>query len=208
MIEKFREAVDQPKTLVEVCVLQMVMALLQGALIGMLLPVFRALLRTAPDFAAAAPWLVAGGAGLLLYIACVLIVNPLVFAASMELTAQIRRKLVEHTAKLSPGWFSAENKARLSRAVTGYSNAIGTLSVTYGAQILLNTVAPSALCLLVLIIDRRIALPLIAGIPILLVAVTAKNRRYAYIEENLEAAARKIADDAIEFGHAQAVCLC
>jgi ATP-binding cassette subfamily B protein len=205
MIKQFRETLDQPKALILVSALQIAMAVLQGGLIGMLLPVFRALLQMEPDFGAAAPWLIVEAVCLLVYVSCILASTPAAFAASMEVTAQIRRKIIEHTVKLCPGWFSAENKVRLSRAVTGYSSAIGTLSVTYGAQIILDVAGPVVLCVFVLFIGWYMILPLVIGIPVLLAIINIKNRRYAYIEENLEEAARRIADDAIDFGRAQAV---
>ena len=205
LLKKFREVLQRPKLLIRMCGLQVAMAVLQGALIGLLLPVFHALLRPEPDLAAAVPWLMAGAIGLLFYLILNLISTPTAFSASMDATAQIRKKLIEHTAKLSPGWFSADHKVRLVRAVTADSAAIGTLSVTFGAQIILEVFAPAALCVFALFIDWRAALPLAAGIPLLILCLSLEGRRLSYIEEEIAAASGEIAGNAVEFGYAQPV---
>jgi len=205
LIKKFREVVHRPNLLIRMCGLQMAMALLQGVLIGTLLPIFHALLRPEPDWAAGVPWLTGGAIGLLLYLILNLIAASTAFSASMDVTAQIRRRVIEHTAKLPPGWFNAGNKVRLARAVTADSAAIGTLSVTFGAQIILDIFAPLVLCAFALFIDWRTALPLAAGIPILILCLGIESRRLSYIEEEISAAAGKIAGNAVEFGHAQPV---
>jgi ATP-binding cassette subfamily B protein len=205
MLRKFCGVLQRPKLLIWMCTLQIIMAFLQSALIGMLLPVFRSLLRAEPDFAAAAPWLITGGTGLFLYLALKLLSTPLAFSASMDVTAQIRRKIIAHAARLSPGWFGAGNKARLVHTVTADSAAAGTLSVTFGAQIINEIAAPAALGLFALFINWRAALPLVCGIPVLLLCLNGMSRRYSYIEEELAAATREIAGKAVEFGYAQQV---
>lgn len=205
MLRKFRDVLERPGLLLRMCGLQVAMALLQGVLLGLLLPVFGALLRSEPDFADAAPWLWAGVVALLLYLILNLIATPTAFSASMDITAQIRQKLVAHAARLSPGWFDADSKMRLARAVTADSAAIGTLSVTFGAQIIVDVFAPAALGALALFIDWRVALPLVCGIPLLLAGIVVMNRRYAYIEEEIAAASAEIAGHAVQFGYAQPV---
>jgi ATP-binding cassette subfamily B protein len=181
------------------------MAFLQSALIGTLLPVFRSLLKPEPDFTAAEPWIIAEAIGLLLYLALKLVSTPTAFSASMDVTAQIRREIIEHAARLSPGWFGADHKARLAHAVTADSAAAGTLSVTFGAQIINEVFAPAVLGVFALFIDWRAALPLVCGIPLLLLCLNGMSSRYSYIEEKLAAAMREIAGMAVEFGHAQPV---
>ena len=181
MLRKFRDVLQRPKLLLWMCALQIIMAFLQGALIGMLLPVFRSLLRVETDFAAAAPWLITGGIGLFLYLALKLLSTPIAFSASMDVTAQIRRKIIDHVARLSPGWFEANNKARLAHTITADSAAVGTLSVTFGAQIINELAAPAVLGLFALFIDWRAALPLVCGIPVLLLCLNSMSRRYSYI---------------------------
>jgi ATP-binding cassette subfamily B protein len=203
LLRKFRDVLHRPKLLLCMCALQIIMAFLQSALIGMLLPVFRSLLRPEPDFAAAAPWLITGAIGLLVYLTLKLISTTLAFSASMDVTAQIRRKIIEHVARLSPGWFNADHKARLAHTITADSAAAGTLSVTFGAQIINEIFAPAALGVFALFINRQAALPLVCGIPVLILCVKSMSRRYSYIEEELAAATREIAGKAVEFGRAQ-----
>lgn len=205
MIRKFKEILPRPRLLIRLFGLQAAMALLQGALIGLLLPIFHALLRPMPDLEAALPWLFTGGIALTLYLVLICISTSTAFSASMDATAQIRQRVMDHTATLSPGWFHADNQMRLVRGVTSDSAAIGSLSVTFGAQIALETLSGAVLAVFALFIDWQAALPLVMGIPILIPCLITEGRRLSYIEEGLAASARVIAGNAVEFGRAQPV---
>jgi len=103
-----------PGLLMRLGILTAIMAILQGLLLGALVPILRALLSPDPDFATAAPWLAAAGTGLMVYGILSIISTPFGFAASMDLAAQLRRHLMRHVTTLPLGWFTAERKARLS----------------------------------------------------------------------------------------------
>ncbi|WP_243014693.1 hypothetical protein [Brevibacillus borstelensis] len=55
MIRNLYRLWPDPKLLLRLGSLQVILAVLQGVLLGMLVPILRALLRPEPDFAAAGP---------------------------------------------------------------------------------------------------------------------------------------------------------
>ena len=135
-----------PALLIRLGILQAIMAVLQGLLLGLLVPILPALLKPEPDFAAATPWLAAGAAGLVLYGVLSVIATPVGFAASGELAAQLRLHLMQHVSVLPLGWFTTERKARLALAVTALARARWRQIVTAALVILMGiTVATQAL---------------------------------------------------------------
>lgn len=205
MLGKFRKALTNPWPLLKMCGLQIAMALLQGVMIGTLLPILRIFLGTEPDVRAAAPWLIINGIALVVFIILNVLSTSTAFVASLGIGAQLRKRIIDHTSKLSPGWFSSGNKTRLARVVTADSAAVGTLAVTFGAQIIQEVFAPAALCAIALFINWQVALPLVISIPILLLMISIDGHRLSYIEEEISAAEGEIAGSAVEFGHAQVV---
>ncbi|MCC5714946.1 hypothetical protein, partial [Klebsiella pneumoniae] len=98
MIRKLYNLWPDRSILLRIGALQAVLAILQGLLLGLLVPILRALLQAEPDFQAAAPWLIAGSVGLLLYWVLTVIATPIGFAASMELAAALRHHVMRHVA--------------------------------------------------------------------------------------------------------------
>jgi ATP-binding cassette subfamily B protein len=207
MLKKFYEVLHIPGLLIVKCSLHIAMSLVQGVLIGLLLPILRALFSTEPNLGAATPWLICGAGCLILHIVLVIVSTPAAFAASAEATAKTRERVMAHISNLPLGWFTAEHKSRLARAVTADSAKIGTLSVTIGAQAINAVVGPAALCAVAFLIDWRVAVPLAVGILIYLFCLylLMSSKFLRSIGENLETAAANIAGKAIEFGHAQPV---
>ncbi len=194
-----------PSLLIRLGVLQAVMAVLQGLLLGLLVPILDALLKSQPDFAMAMPWLYAGAAGLVLYGLLSLIATPVGFAASGELAAQLRLHLMRHVGILPLGWFTTERKARLARAVTEDVSHIAHLAVVTGGPALTSMLVSATILIVTLAVDWRMGL-LFAGIG--LVAFLALRRSSRIADEAvilLEKANTEVAGRAIEFGQAQPV---
>nr|WP_239109999.1 ABC transporter ATP-binding protein [Streptomyces anulatus] len=180
-------------------------AVLQGLLLALLIPVLDAVVRPEPDIGAAAPWLVFGVAGAALYAVLSVIATPVGFAAAGTLAAQLRRRLMRHVSTLTLGWFTAEHKARLARAVTSDVGNAAHLAVTIGGPVITSTLLPATVVVVTFTVDWRMALLLCA---IALVAYVALRRaaRIAEIAEiELERAAAGVAGRAIELGQAQPV---
>ncbi|MFJ8227500.1 ABC transporter ATP-binding protein [Streptomyces griseus] len=205
MIRRLYRLWPNPKLLARLWLLTAGQAVLQGLLLALLVPVLDAVVRPQPDVGAAAPWLALGAAGAVLYAGLNVVATPVGFAAAGTLAAQLRRRLMHHVSTLTLGWFTAEHKARLARAVTSDVGSAAHLAVTIGGPVITSTLLPATVVVVTFTVDWRMALLLCA---IALVAYVALRRaaRIAEIAEiELERAAAGVAGRAIELGQAQPV---
>ncbi|ARQ67567.1 ABC transporter ATP-binding protein [Streptomyces marincola] len=205
MIRRLYTLLPRPGLLLRLGALQAALAVLQGLLLGVLVPVLDALLRPEPDFGAAGPWLVIGGLGTVLYGVLAVLATPVGFAASMELGARLRHHLIRHVTTLPLGWFTARNRARLARAVTSDAGAIGQLAVTTGGPAITATLVPATVIAITFAVDPTTALLFLAVVPFAWPAIRRAGRVNAEVETELEEAAAGIAGRAVEFGQAQPV---
>jgi ATP-binding cassette subfamily B protein len=205
MIRRLYRLWPHPGLLVRLGLLTAVRAVLQGVLLGLLVPILRALLRPEPDFAAATPWLLTGAVGLLIYGVLTVIATPIEFTASGQLVAQLRRHLMRHVATLPLGWFSTERKAGLGRVVTASAGAVGQLAVTIGTPAITATLVPASVIVVTFVVDWRMALLFLAIAPLALLALRRSGRVAAIADHELEQAATEIAGRAVELGQAQPV---
>ncbi len=205
MIKKLYNLWPESGLLLRLGALHAINAILQGILLGTLIPILRALLQPIPDFVAAEPWLIVGGIGLIAYAILTIIATPVGFTASMELTAKLRHHVMKHITALPLGWFTTEQKARMARSITADVGNAPNLAVTIGAPAITATLVPTTLILITLFVDWRIALLLLFIMVIALVALTHAGNVAAIADEELEEAATEIAGRAIELGQAQTV---
>lgn len=205
MIKKLYSLWPEPGLLVRLGALHATNAILQGVLLGMLIPVLRALLQPKPNFVEAEPWLIAGGILLVVYAVLTIIATPVGFTASMELTAKLRHHVMKHITVLPLGWFTTEQKARMARSITADVGNAPNLAVTIGAPAITATLVPATLILVTFFVDWRIALLLLTIMVIALVALRHAGNVAAIADEELEEAATEIAGRAIELGQAQTV---
>ncbi|MDA3645319.1 ABC transporter ATP-binding protein/permease [Saccharopolyspora indica] len=194
-----------PGLLVRLGLLHAAFAVLQGLLLGALVPILRALLRPQPDFHAATPWLVAGAVGFAVYAVLRVIATPVGFAASVELTVQLRHHLMRHVTTLPLGWFTGTGKARLGRIVTASAGSVGRLAVAIGAPAITCTLVPVTIIAVTFAVDWRMALLFLAIVPIALLVLRRSGRIASIAEVELEQAATEIAGRAVEIGQAQPV---
>ncbi|MGE6785863.1 ABC transporter ATP-binding protein [Ensifer adhaerens] len=194
-----------PALLVRLGILQAVMAVLQGLLLGLLVPILGALLRPEPALMAAMPWLVAGAVGLAVYGGLSVIASPVGLAASGELAAQLRIHLMRHVSMLPLGWFTTERKARLSRAVTEDVGHVAHLAVVTGGPAITSLLVSATTLTITFFVDWRMGLLLAAIVPVAFFSL----RRSARIADEavilLEQANTEVAGRAIELGQAQSV---
>ncbi|TCP49995.1 ATP-binding cassette subfamily B protein [Tamaricihabitans halophyticus] len=205
MILRLYGLVPQLGLMLRIGALQASLAILQGLLLGTLIPILRALLRPEPDFAAATPWFLLAGIGLLVYGVLAVISTPIAFTANMEFTAKLRHRLMNHVAALPLGWFTQERKARLARAVTADAGAIAHLAVTIGGPAITATLVPTTIIGVTFAVDWRMALLFLTIMPIAFLALRRAGRIVSIADEELEEAATHIAGRAIELGQAQPV---
>lgn len=205
MIRNLYRLWPHPALLIRLSALHAMLAILQGLLLGLLVPILRALVQTQPDFVAAGPWLALGAIGLLLYSLLSILATPVGFAASMDLAAQLRHHLMSHVTRLPLGWFVAEHKARLARAVTADVSNIAHLAVTIGAPAITSTLVPLTITLVTFAVDWRMGLLFCAIAPFAWLSLQRAGRIAARADVELEQAATEIAGRAIELGQAQPV---
>ncbi|MER6915029.1 ABC transporter ATP-binding protein [Streptomyces sp. NPDC000594] len=205
MIRRLYRLWPEPRLLARLWLLTAAQAVLQGLLLGLLVPVLDAVVRPEPDLAAATPWLVLGAVGAVAYGVLSVIATPVGFAAAGSLAAQLRRRLMRHVSTLTLGWFTAEHKARLARAVTADVGNAAHLAVTVAGPVITSTLLPATVVAVTFTVDWRMALLLCV---IALVALWALRRaaRIAEIAEiELERASTGVAGRAIELAQAQPV---
>ncbi|MFI0350985.1 ABC transporter ATP-binding protein [Actinomadura sp. 9N407] len=205
MIRKLYRLWPHAGLMVRLGLLTAVLAVLQGLLLGTLVPILRALLRPEPDLDAAAPWLLTGGIGLVVYGVLTVIATPVGFAASMQLSAQLRHRLMQHVTGLPLGWFTTERKARLARTVTSDAGSIGTLSVTIGQPAITAVLVPATIIVVTFTVDWRLALLFLAVVPAAYWTLRRAGQVSAAAEKELNWAATEIAGRGIELGQAQPV---
>ncbi|MFB8275139.1 ABC transporter ATP-binding protein [Nocardia colli] len=205
MIRRLYRLWPEPKLLAQLWFLTAAQAVLQGLLLGLLVPILHAVVRPEPDLAAATPWLVLGAIGAVLYAVLSIIATPVGFAAAGALAAQLRRKLMRHVSRLPLGWFTAEHKARLARGVTADVGDAAHLAVTIAGPAITSTLLPATIVAVTFVVDWRMAL-LLCAIAIGAYWALRRAARIAEIAEiELERAAVGVAGRAIELGQAQPV---
>ncbi|SDT71986.1 ABC transporter ATP-binding protein [Jiangella sp. DSM 45060] len=205
MIRRLYRLWPEPRLLGRLWLLTAAQAVLQGLLLGLLVPILDAVVRPEPDLAAATPWLWLGAAGAVVHAVLSIVATPVGFRAAGTLAAQLRRRLMRHVSTLPLGWFTAEHEARLARGVTADVGDAAHLAVTVAGPAITSTLLPATVVVVTFAVDWRMALLLCA---IALAALWALRRaaRIAEIAEiELERAAVGVAGRAIELGQAQPV---
>ncbi|MEU7176147.1 ABC transporter ATP-binding protein [Micromonospora tulbaghiae] len=205
MIRRLYRLWPQPKLLAQLWLLTALQAVLQGALLGMLVPILDAVVAPEPDFAAATPWLVAAAVAVALYAVLSVVSSPVGFAAAGTLAAQLRRRLMRHVSTLPLGWFTADHKARFARAVTADVGNAAHLAVTIGGPAITSTLLPATIVAVTFAVDWRMAVLFCVIAVVAYWALQRAARISAIAEIELEEAATAVAGRAIELGQAQPV---
>ena len=180
-------------------------AMVQGVLLALLIPIFHALLQPQPDFGAAGPWLAFGAVCLIVYWLLSAIATPVGFAASIELGDSLRHRVMEHVTRLPLGWFTPDQNARLSRAVTVDTTAIGHLAVELGSPAITATIVPLSIIVISFFIDWRMALVFAAIAPLAFITLKRAGDIASKADVELDVASTELAGRAIELGQAQIV---
>ncbi|MGW6461301.1 ABC transporter transmembrane domain-containing protein, partial [Streptomyces sp. NPDC055078] len=205
MIRRLYRLWPEPRLLARLWLLTAAQAVLQGLLLGLLVPVLDAVVRPAPDVSAATPWLVAGAVGAVLYAVLSVVADPVGFKAAGTLAAQLRQQLMRHVSTLPLGWFTAEHKARLARGVTADVGDAAQLAVVIAGPAITSTLLPATVVAVTFAVDWRMAV-LLCVIALFAFWALRRAARIAEIAEiELERAAAGVAGRAIELGQAQPV---
>jgi ATP-binding cassette, subfamily B, bacterial IrtB/YbtQ len=205
MIGRLYRLWPDPRLLSRLWALTAAQAVLQGLLLGLLVPILDAVVRPEPDLPSAAPWLVLGAAGALAHGVLSVVADPVGHAAAGALAAQLRQRLMRHVATLPLGWFTAEHKARLARGVTADVGDAAHLAVTIGGPVIVSTLLPATIVAVTFAAEWRVALLLCAIALLASWALRHAGHVSAVAEIELERAATAVAGRAIELGQAQPV---
>lgn len=205
MIKRLYKLLPNSAILARLTLLHIFLAILQGLLLGLLFPILKALLKAKPDFSEAAPWLMMGVVGLVIYLIITTIALPIGFDASMKLSAKLRHHVMTHVTRLPLGWFTGNNKTKLARILTADVGKIGTLAVTIGAPAITSVVVPLTIIFITFLFNWQIAFIFLAILPLAYFALQRAARVSSEAEIELDDAATEIAGRAIELGQAQPV---
>ena len=205
MIKRLYKLFPNKSVIARLTVFHVILALLQGTLLGVLVPILNCLLQPKPDLQALKIWLIIGGIGFLCYLILTVISSPIGFGASMKLAAQLRNEVMNRVTQLPLGWFTADKKARLARMITFDVGAVAQLAVTIGAPAIIAILVPAAIVIVTFFINWKIGILFLAVMPIALVVLRWAGNIAAEADKKLEEAATAIAGKAIELGQAQTV---
>jgi len=205
MIRRVYRLWPDPTLLGRLWLLTAVLAVLQGLLLGLLVPILRALLRPEPDLAAAAPWLIAGGVGVLGYGALSLLATPIGLDACVRLAIQLRHRLMDHATTLPLGWFTAERRGELVHTVTAVTHHLAGLPFTVGAPAITGVLVPLTVSGVVFTLDWRLGLLLLAFVAPALLTLRRLRRVTAEVSVDMEIAGKEVVRRILEYGQAQPV---
>ena len=171
MIKRLYKLFPNKSVIARLTVFHVILALLQGTLLGVLVPILNCLLQPKPDLQALKIWLIIGGIGFLCYLILTVISSPIGFGASMKLSAQLRNEVMNRVTQLPLGWFTADKKARLARMITFDVGAVAQLAVTIGAPAIIAILVPAAIVIVTFFINWKIGILFLAVMPIALVVL-------------------------------------
>lgn len=205
MIKRLYRLFPDKSVILRLTVLHVILAVLQGMLLGMLVPILNGLLQPQLDLNAIRIWLIAGSAALLIYLILTVIATPTGFGASMKLAAQLRSRVMDRITKLPLGSFTSDSKARFARIITADVGLIAQLAVTIGAPAIVAVLVPAAIIAVTFFVNWKIGLLFLVIMPVALFVLRWAARISAEEDRKLEKAATRIAGKAIELGQAQTV---
>lgn len=205
MIRRLYRLWPQPRLLFRLWALIAAQAVLQGLLLGLLVPIIEILVEPESDIGLLVLWLTLGVIGVIMYWLLSIAATPVGFAAAGALAVQLRKQLMRHVSALPLGWFTAEHKARLARAVTADVGDAAQLAVTIGGPAITSALLPATVVAVTFLVDWRMAL-LLCAIALAAYWVLQRAARVAAETEiELERAAAGVASRAVELGQAQPV---
>lgn len=205
MIKRLYKLFPNKSVIAKLTVIHVILALLQGALLGILIPILNCLLKPHPDFSTIKIWLITGGIGFVVYLILTAISSPIGFSASMQLAAQLRNDVMGRVTQLPLGWFTGDKKARLARNITGDIGIIANLAVTIGAPAIVSLLVPITIIMVTFFINWKVGLLFLVLLPVALLVLRWVARIASEEEIKLDIEATKIAGKAIELGQAQTV---
>lgn len=205
MIKRLYTLFPNKSVILRLTVLNVILALLQGIILAMLVPILNCLLEPNPVYNTITVWLTIGGIAFLCYLVLTAISSPVGFSASMKLSEQLRNDIMSRVTQFPLGWFTADKKARLARNITADVGLISQLAVTIGAPAIVAIIVPVAIVIISFFISWQTGILLLVFMPVALLVLRWVARIAEEEDVKLDKETTKIAGKAIELGQAQTV---
>lgn len=205
MIARVGRVWPQRRELLRAHVLSVLAGVLQGLMFVVLVPVLDALLADDPDTARAGRWLVVGGAVAVAHAVAAAAAKAQGFRTGNRMLRDVQHELGRHLGRLPLGWFGGSRVGAVARAVA-QSSVEATGIVSNLAPMVLGTLAtPATVAVAMLFIEWRLAVVLVAPVPLAVVVLRWANPVMRRGLERLDAAGEAAAARAVEHAQAQPV---
>jgi ATP-binding cassette, subfamily B, bacterial IrtB/YbtQ len=181
-----------------------VSGLLEGAAFATLFPILRAVLDD--DFAGAAPWIAVATVLAVLHGVVRYRTDSRAYRIGVNnLAGGVMHRLGEHVTRAPLGWFGKENKGRIVQLVTEATGILMTVPGTILSQLVTVVVTPLAVFAVVLFVDWRMALALVAFVPLGIWAYRRVQAATAPEYESIDTTEVELAARVVEYAQAQHV---
>ncbi|ROO60457.1 ATP-binding cassette subfamily B protein [Micromonospora sp. Llam0] len=177
---------------------------LQGLTFAALFPILRALLGG--DVDAAWPWIVSAGVLAVLHGVVRWWTEARAYRVGIvNLAGGVLHRLGEHATRIPLGWFDKATKGRLVQLVTESTAILMTVPGTILSQLVTVVVTPLTVFVAVLFVDVRMALALVAFVPLGVWAYRRVQRAVRPEYEAIDTTESELAGRIVEFARAQHV---
>lgn len=205
MIARLFRLFPERAPFVRLVALQVLSAVLEGALFVLLVPALSALFAPEANLGDVRNWVLAMiGVGAL-YAAVEVRARNRSSRLAGQMMVHLQHSLARHVARLPLGWFSGNQVGRLSRDVSSSALESANVIAIVAPKIVGSLVTPLTVGLLTFLIDWRMALAFIVMIPPALLVLAWAGNIVAKVHEPVHEAAAEAAARTVELGHAQAV---
>ena len=178
-------------------------SVLQGAALGLMIPVLRALVAGDPP--AAARWLPVLAATAVVYWITDHRAVRLGFDTALELLTELRHRLGDHIAALPLGWFVPANTGRLGHTLSKGGMDMLALPASQLTPLVRAIATPAALLLVLTAVDWRLGAVAAAGAVPMAAVYWFAGRLGRRSDEAVNAAMSEASERIVEFAHAQPV---
>lgn len=179
-------------------------AVTQGLVFGALVPILRALL--AGDVAAALPWTGLAAAAAAASGALLWFTSNRGFVVGVEKVGDpLMRRIGAHVLRLPLGWFTSGRSGQVTTLVTTSTTQITNVPAVFLQQMTIAILTPLTVVAVTLLVDWRLALALLAVLPVALLLYRAVKRAMAPAQQLEDRSQAEVADRVLEFARAQPV---
>ncbi|RDI35284.1 ABC transporter ATP-binding protein [Lentzea flaviverrucosa] len=178
-------------------------AVAQGVVFILLVPLLQALLSGEPERALL--WLVPLAVAAVVTGVAYFVQALLGFRTAVAATGALYRRLGDHLGDLPLGWFASVKLGSLTRLATA---GVGEVTVVFAhllGPLVTAVVTPMTVLIGMVVFDWRLAVAMLATVPMLVLAYRRSTRTIAETDADVDAAVGRSNDQIIEFAQRQPV---